>query len=176
MAFGMELAGPMGKLLLSLFRLVAIGGLGYGLFWINKKKFHPGFITCVSLVFAGAAGNLIDSLFYGRIFTDSFGRLAEFFPENGGYAPVFYGRVVDMLYFPILEGTFPNWLPFWGGEEFLFFRPVFNIADASITTGMIAFLVFQKRYFPENTGKIPMKDEQNQMPTNSSGSEEKTVE
>jgi signal peptidase II len=150
MAFGMELAGPMGKLLLSLFRLFAIAALGYGLFWINKKKFHPGFIICVALVFAGALGNLIDSLFYGRIFSDSFGRVASIFPENDGYAPIFYGRVVDMLYFPLIQGTFPSWLPIWGGEEFLFFRPVFNIADASITSGMAIFLLFQKRFFPEN--------------------------
>lgn len=150
MAFGMELAGPLGKLLLSLFRLVAIAGLGYGLFWINKKKFHPGFIVCVSLVFAGALGNLIDSLLYGRLFSDSFGRLADFLPPDGGYAPIFYGRVVDMLYFPLIEGQFPLWLPIWGGEDFLFFRPVFNVADASITTGMITFLFYQKKFFPEN--------------------------
>lgn len=151
MAFGMELAGPMGKLLLSLFRLVAIAGLGYGLFWINKKKYHQGFILCVSLVFAGALGNLLDSLFYGRIFSDSFGRIATFFPQEGGYAPVFYGRVVDMLYFPLFEGNFPDWLPIFGGDDFLFFRPVFNIADASISTGMISFLIFQKKFFPANS-------------------------
>jgi signal peptidase II len=154
MAFGMELAGPMGKLLLSLFRLLAISGLGYGLFWINKRKFHQGFIVCVALVFAGALGNLIDSLFYGRIFSDSFGRLAEVLPLEGGYAPVFYGRVVDMLYFPLIEGVFPSWIPVWGGEDFLFFRPVFNVADASITSGMIAFLIFQKKFFPEKSNTV----------------------
>jgi signal peptidase II len=154
MAFGMELAGPMGKLLLSLFRLLAISGLGYGLFWINKRKFHQGFIVCVALVFAGALGNLIDSLFYGRIFSDSFGRLAEVLPVEGGYAPVFYGRVVDMLYFPLIEGVFPSWIPVWGGEDFLFFRPVFNVADASITSGMIAFLIFQKKFFPEKSNTV----------------------
>lgn len=149
MAFGMELAGPAGKLLLSIFRVVAIGGIGYGLYYTIKKNAHPGFITCVALVFAGALGNLIDSVFYGVIFGDSYSGVAEVFPRGGGYAGYLHGKVVDMLYFPIIEGHFPDWVPVWGGEDFIFFRPVFNIADMSISTGMGMFILFQNRYFPE---------------------------
>lgn len=150
MAFGMELAGSAGKLLLSIFRVIAIGGIGFGLYYVVKKKYHPGFITCVALVFAGALGNLIDSAFYGIIFGDSYSGVAEVFPKGGGYAGYLHGKVVDMLYFPLIEGHFPAWFPIWAGEEFIFFRPVFNIADMSISTGMGMFILFQNRYFPDN--------------------------
>jgi len=153
MAFGMELAGPAGKLLLSVFRVIAIGGIGYGLYYTVKKNLHPGFIVCVALVFAGALGNLIDSAFYGVIFSDSYSGVAEVFPKGGGYSDYLHGKVVDMLYFPLVEGHFPNWVPFWGGEDFVFFRPVFNLADMSISTGMAMFLLFQKKYFPEENVK-----------------------
>ncbi len=153
MAFGMELAGSAGKLMLSIFRVIAIAGIGFGLYYIIKKKFHSGFITCVALVFAGALGNLIDSAFYGVIFSESYSGVAEVFPKDGGYAGYLHGKVVDMLYFPLIEGHFPVWFPIWGGEDFIFFRPVFNIADMSISTGMLLFILFQNRYFPEKKTK-----------------------
>lgn len=176
MAFGMELAGPAGKLLLSIFRVIAIGGIGYGLYYIIKKKAHPGFVTCVALVFAGALGNLIDSAFYGVIFSDSYTGVAEVFPKDGGYAGYLHGKVVDMLYFPIIEGHFPEWVPVWGGEDFIFFRPVFNIADMSISTGMGMFILFQNRYFPEEKKvKARLQDESSaasaEPESNSAGSE-----
>ncbi len=149
MAFGMEFAGEYGKLFLSLFRVIAIGAIGYYIVTLTKTKAHIGYISSMALIFAGALGNLIDSLFYGKIFNESYSEIAKLFPEEGGYAGIFYGKVVDMLYFPLIEGHFPQWFPMWGGEEFLFFRPVFNIADASITAGVIIILLFQKRFFPE---------------------------
>jgi signal peptidase II len=160
MAFGMELAGSAGKLMLSIFRVIAIAGIGFGLYYIIKKKFHSGFITCVALVFAGALGNLIDSAFYGVIFSESYSGVAEAFPKDGGYAGYLHGKVVDMLYFPLIEGHFPVWFPLWGGEDFIFFRPVFNIADMSISTGMLLFILFQNRYFPEQRTKDETKNPQ----------------
>ncbi|RMG77847.1 MAG: lipoprotein signal peptidase [Bacteroidetes bacterium] len=150
MAFGMEFGGNYGKVFLSIFRVVAVFGLGYYLYYLNRKKAPTGLIVSFSLILAGALGNIIDSLFYGIIFSDSFHGIAQLFPENGGYAPFLHGKVVDMLYFPILKGTFPEWLPIWGGQEFLFFRPVFNIADSAITIGVAMILLFQKRYFSEH--------------------------
>jgi signal peptidase II len=149
MAFGMEFAGEYGKLFLTLFRIVAIGGIGWYLWDLTKKNAHPGYTAAIALIFAGATGNLIDSCFYGLLFNESFSEVATLFPAQGGYAPLFYGRVVDMLYFPIIEGHFPDWFPIWGGEEFMFFRPVFNIADSSITIGVIMILLFQKKFFKE---------------------------
>ncbi|WP_316801076.1 lipoprotein signal peptidase [Pedobacter frigidisoli] len=135
MAFGMEFGGEFGKLALSLFRIVAVGGIGYGLHYLIKHKYHRGLILNVALIFAGALGNIIDSVFYGKIY---------------GYETWFHGRVVDMLYFPIAEGHFPSWIPIWGGDEFVFFRPVFNLADAAISVGVILILIFQKNYFKED--------------------------
>ncbi|GAB2987108.1 lipoprotein signal peptidase [Mucilaginibacter puniceus] len=132
MAFGMELGGEFGKLLLTLFRIVAVCGIGYGLFYLIKHKYHRGLIMNVSLIFAGALGNIIDSTFYGIIYQ---------------HEPLFHGRVVDMFYFPLLSGNFPTWLPFFGGEDFIFFRPVFNVADSAISIGVIMILLFQKHYF-----------------------------
>ncbi|GAB1462558.1 lipoprotein signal peptidase [Pedobacter sp.] len=134
MAFGLEFGGEFGKLALSLFRILAVGGIGYGLHYMIKHKYHRGFILNVALIFAGALGNIIDSVFYGVIYK---------------YETLFHGRVVDMLYFPIIQGTFPTWFPFWGGEPFEFFRPVFNLADAAISVGVITILIFQKTYFKE---------------------------
>ena len=115
-----------------------------------KKKYHPGFIACAALIFAGALGNLIDSMFYGIIFEDSspfLWNVARIFPKHG-YAGFFHGKVVDMLYFPIIRNAhFPSWVPIWGGESFEFFRPIFNLADAAISSGVIAILLFQKRFF-----------------------------
>jgi signal peptidase II len=147
MAFGLEFAGQYGKLFLTLFRIVAVGGLFWYIYDLHKKYAHPGYIISIALITAGALGNIIDSMFYGIWFNDSLNNLATFMPEEGGYAPLFYGRVVDMLYFPIIEGYFPEWFPIWGGEHFLFFRPVFNIADSSITVGVALIILFNKRFF-----------------------------
>ncbi|RZJ75472.1 MAG: lipoprotein signal peptidase [Pedobacter sp.] len=134
MAFGLEFGGEFGKLALSLFRVFAVAGIGYGLHHLIKHKYHRGLILNVALIFAGAVGNIIDSVFYGKIY---------------GYAGWLHGQVVDMLYFPIIQGHFPSWFPFWANEPFEFFRPVFNLADAAISVGVIAILIFQKSYFKE---------------------------
>lgn len=147
MAFGMELEGSYGKLLLSSFRLLAISGLAYYLYWLVKHKENIGYIYCIALIFAGAFGNIIDSAFYGLIFNESYHQVATLFPEEGGYAPFLFGRVVDMFYFPMFSGNFPNWFPVWGGEDFLFFRPVFNVADFSISLGVGLIILNQKKYF-----------------------------
>lgn len=151
MAFGMEFGGEAGKLALTLFRIAAVCGIGYGVVYLVKKKYHRGLILNVALIFAGALGNIIDSTFYGLIFSEStYFSPAQLFPQGGGYASLFHGKVVDMLYFPILEGVFPSWVPLWGGQDYIFFRPVFNIADAAISVGVILILIFQKRYFKED--------------------------
>lgn len=150
MAFGMEFAGNYGKLFLSLFRVFAVMGLGYYLYTLVKQKAHVGFISCMALIFAGAFGNIIDSAFYGLIFNESYSQIATLFPPEGGYAPFLHGRVVDMFYFPIIEGHFPSWFPFWGGEEFIFFRPVFNLADAAISVGVFIIILYQKKYFKDS--------------------------
>jgi len=132
MAFGMELGGDWGKLALTLFRIVAVVGIGYGIVYLIRHKYHRGLIMNGALILAGAVGNIIDSTFYGVVYH---------------YAPLFHGRVVDMFYFPLISGNFPTWVPVWGGEDFIFFRPVFNLADASISVGVILILIFQKHYF-----------------------------
>ncbi len=148
MAFGIEFAGEYGKMFLSLFRIVAVIGIGWYLLKLIKNKEVPmGFIACVSLIFAGAIGNIIDSAFYGLIFNESYGQVAQLFPAEGGYSSFLHGKVVDMLYFPLFSGRYPAWLPFWGGDEFLFFRPVFNIADSSITIGIFSILLFYRGLF-----------------------------
>ncbi|NCP44962.1 MAG: lipoprotein signal peptidase [Flavobacteriales bacterium CG18_big_fil_WC_8_21_14_2_50_32_9] len=146
MAFGMEFGGEYGKLALSLFRIVAVTGIGYVLFTLPKTA-PTGLKICGALVFAGALGNIIDSAFYGIIFNESFNQIATFLPEEGGYAPFLHGWVVDMFSFPLFKGVFPEWFPIWGGEDFLFFRPVFNVADASISVGISLIFIFQKRFF-----------------------------
>jgi signal peptidase II len=160
MAYGWKFGGDWGKMLLTLFRLAAVI---FGVFYIKKiieKKYHPGFIVCAALIFSGALGNLIDSMFYGLIFDDSsiFSyNVAKIFPEHG-YAGFLHGKVVDMLYFPVIRNArFPLWIPIWGGEDFEFFRPIFNLADASISTGIITILVFQKRFFKTNVENIHAK-------------------
>lgn len=147
MAFGMELDGEYGKLFLSLFRIVAVGAIGWYLFDITKKNGHPGLITSIALIFAGAIGNILDSVFYGVLFNDSSYQVATLFPQEGGYAGWLHGKVVDMLYFPIIEGHFPSWFPIWATEEFIFFRPVFNVADSSITVGVFLIILFQKKFW-----------------------------
>lgn len=150
MAFGLEFGGEIGKIALSLFRIAAVAGIGYYLFTYSRKPTTAkGLIVAGSLIFAGALGNIIDSAFYGLIFNDSYHQIAELMPEEGGYAPFLHGRVVDMLYFPLFSGTYPSWLPVWGGEDFLFFRPVFNVADSAITVGITMIIIFQRRFFEE---------------------------
>lgn len=149
MAWGTKIPGQYGKLLLTLFRLGAIVGIGYWLWDSVKTNASRVLIVAISFIFAGAFGNIIDSVFYGLIFTDSYGRVAEFMPEGGGYADLFYGKVVDMLYFPLYDDTLPEWIPFWGGEHFTFFEPVFNVADTAISTGVVLLLLFNKKAFPK---------------------------
>lgn len=154
MAYGMELGGEFGKLLLSSFRIIAIGGIGWYLYDLTIKKADKLYIICIALIFAGALGNIIDSAFYGVLFSDSGYDIARFLPEEGGYANFLHGKVVDMFYFPIIQGHFPEWIPFWGTENFIFFRPVFNIADASISIGVAMILINQKRFFSKDSPKL----------------------
>jgi len=149
MAFGMEIGGKIGKLILSLFRIVAIGGIGWFLNSLINQKAHIGLILSVSAIFAGAAGNMIDSAFYGMIFSESYFQPAIMFPPEGGYSSFLHGRVVDMFYFPIIDTQWPDWSPIKAGESLVFFRPVFNIADSAIVCGVTAILLFQKKIFKE---------------------------
>jgi signal peptidase II len=151
MAFGMKLGGDRGKLILSLFRIIAVASISWWLYRITRKPVKTGLVVCIALILAGATGNIIDSAFYGMIFNNStFSQVASLFPEGGGYASFLHGKVVDMLYFPILHGNYPSWIPFVGGDDFVFFRPVFNIADSSITVGVLTLVVFQKRFFAKH--------------------------
>lgn len=145
MAWGWKLGGEWGKMLLTLFRLAAVIFGSWYLGKIVKQNYSRGFIVCASLIYAGALGNLIDSLFYGLIFEEStYTHIASIFPAEG-YGSFLHGKVVDMLYFPMVHSIFPNWIPLIGGKEFEFFSPIFNIADASISVGVITLLLFQKR-------------------------------
>ena len=149
MAFGMEFGGIWGKIILTVLRLCASALIVWYIYKLTKSKAHKGLIICASLILAGAFGNIIDSAFYGLIFSEStFYNVATMFPEGGGYAPFLQGKVVDMFYFPIIETNFPSWFPFLGGDRFVFFAPVFNVADASITIGVSLLLVFHKKFFP----------------------------
>jgi len=149
MAYGMKLGGAYGKLLLSLFRIAAVVVIIWWLYRVTRKKASNLLIVCISLILAGALGNIIDSAFYGLLFSEStYMQIATLFPPGGGYGTFLHGKVVDMLYFPIIETRYPIWFPFVGGEEFLFFRPVFNVADSAITTGVLILIVFQKKIFP----------------------------
>lgn len=143
MAFGIE---AIGKLFLSLFRIIAVILITIYLFRIVKEKYKIGFIACISLVLAGAFGNIIDSVFYGMIFEASYpGHVASFVPWGEGYESLLHGKVVDMLYFPLIEGTYPNWMPFVGGKEFLFFRFIFNVADSAISIGVVLLILFYRK-------------------------------
>ncbi len=146
MAFGMEFGGEWGKLLLTLFRIAAVSGIGYSLYRMIQRGAGTGLVISVSLILAGALGNIIDSTFYGTLFSSSTPfEKAVFLPADGGYAPLLHGAVVDMFYFPLWQGRLPEWLPLWGGDHFVFFRPVFNIADAAITVGVAMFILVQRR-------------------------------
>ena len=166
MAFGMEFGGNYGKLALSVFRILAsIAGLFY-IRHIIKTKEQPLFIFCVSLILAGAMGNIFDSVFYGSMFTESDDFTTSHYAGFGnGYSGVLYGHVVDMFYFPIYNGHFPSWVPFWGGEEFQFFRPIFNFADFAISIGVGLLILFQKRFNKKEAvvseAEIPKQEENN---------------
>ena len=168
MAWGKEFGGRSGKLFLTLFRLAAIAGIGYWLADSIRNNAHKILITAVALIFAGALGNIIDSVFYGIFFSDSYHKIATFLPEEGGYDSLFYGKVVDMLYFPIVDTMLPDWvpsisfdlpqwLPVMGGRHFSFFEnrnltffdPVFNIADTAISTGVGLLILFNRIIFPK---------------------------
>jgi signal peptidase II len=161
MAWGMEIGGNWGKMLLTLFRMAAVIFGTWYLSKIAKEGYSKGFIVCASLIYAGALGNLIDSMFYGLIFSESsYHQVGQLFPEGGGYAGFLHGKVVDMLYFPIVRSSFPDWMPLVGGTEFEFFSPIFNIADASISIGVITLLVFQKRFLhKQETEHVPEKQD-----------------
>jgi signal peptidase II len=162
MAYGWKLGGEWGKMALTLFRLIAVIFGTFYIMHIIRRKYHPGFIICATLIYAGAIGNLIDSLFFGIVFENS-----DPFAQNvarsildknfsSGYAGFLHGRVVDMLYFPIItDAVVPAWVPLWGGEPFEFFRPVFNIADASISMGVMLILLFQKKFFQPRKETFP---------------------
>jgi len=146
MAFGMALPGSLGKILLTSFRLLAVVAIGFYMRHLIRLKAHTGLVIALSMVMAGALGNIIDSVFYGMIFSSSSPvQAASIFPEGGGYAPLMQGKVVDMFYFPLIKGNYPQW--FRDGASFIFFRPVFNIADSSISVAVAIILFNQKRFF-----------------------------
>ena len=147
MAFGIEFGGLVGKVLLTLFRIsVVIMGISY-LKSVIKSHFSSGALISIGLILGGAIGNIIDSILYGLIFNESYNNVATFLPEGGGYAPLFQGKVVDMFYFPLINSHFPKWSPIFSGEHFIFFRPVFNIADAGISVGIFMILLFYRKKF-----------------------------
>ncbi len=147
-AFGFQLGGSYGKLILSVFRLAAIGALGYYLAVLLRKRAPMGVLVGFTLIFVGAVGNVVDSAFYGLIFSDSTSTsVATLFPPGGGYAGFLHGKVVDMLYFPLFSGVYPDWLPWVGGRPFTFFSPIFNLADSYISVGIIYMLLFQRKFF-----------------------------
>lgn len=162
MAWGWEFGGDWGKMVLTLFRLAAVIFGTWYLGRIVKQQYSKGFIVCASLIYAGALGNLIDSMFYGMIFEESsYSQVAQIFPAHG-YAGFLHGRVVDMLYFPLIHATWPSWVPGVGGDDFEFFSPIFNIADASISVGVITLFVFQKKFFrKKHQDKLPPTVETN---------------
>ncbi|MGB4654940.1 MAG: lipoprotein signal peptidase [Bacteroidales bacterium] len=151
MAFGMQFGGNAGKLALSILRIVAVALLVWYIWHLNKKKVRFGVIFSFSLILAGAIGNIIDSVFYGVIFSEStYYQAAVMFPPEGGYSSLLHGKVVDMLYFPIIDTVFPDWMPLIGGKPFRFFQPVFNIADSAVTIGIFYLILFERSFFKQS--------------------------
>jgi len=159
MAFGFKFGGEAGKIALTLFRMVAVVGISWYLVDLARKNAPKGLLISFALILAGAIGNIFDSVFYGLIFSGSAGQVAELFPAAGGYGKVLRGEVVDMFYFPIIEGHFPSWFPIWANESFTFFRPVFNLADSAITLGVAIILIFHRKFFKQE-GEEPIKVKQ----------------
>ena len=158
MAFGMEI---FDKLFLTCFRLIASVGIAYLLYRFVKRNLKTGFIACVALILAGALGNIIDCVFYGTIFSEStHSQIASFVPVGEGYSEWFYGKVVDMFYFPIIETNWPEWMPFVGGNHFIFFSPIFNFADAAISCGIIAIILFYGKYVNNNFYELDLKEKE----------------
>lgn len=178
MAFGISLGGEYGKLALSLFRIIAVIALGYYIRLLIKAGASLGILVSFALILAGALGNILDSAFYGLIFSESYhGQVATMFPEEGGYAGFLHGKVVDMLHFPMFSGTYPEWIPFLGGKFYTFFSPVFNLADSSITIGVLYILIFQRQFFktdPNQQENTEQKDgqENNEAETEVAANEE----
>lgn len=167
MAFGMEL---FSKLFLSTFRVIAVIAIGYYIYKMVKKGVKTGYLVCLSFIWAGAMGNIIDSIFYGLIFSESYPATfwnqepAHFVPFGEGYSTWFHGKVVDMFYFPIIETTWPQWIPFVGGQEFIFFSPIFNFADAAISCGIIALLIFYRKDLDHSLSATLHKKQEEQTP------------
>ena len=156
MAYGMEIGS---KLVLSIFRIIAVGALGYYIVLQAKKKVRWGYIICLSMILAGAAGNIFDSMFYGLIFNASSESYVSYFvPFGTGYAPFLMGKVVDMFYFPLIVTTWPDWVPFFGGEPYVFFSPIFNFADSAISVGVVLLLLFYRKEISELSTKKDVKD------------------
>jgi len=153
MAFGMAFGGEIGKYFLTIFRIILVVVIIIYLRRLLKQPGTPmGVLVGITLIMVGACGNIFDCLFYGRIFSEStFTQVAQLFPPDGGYAPIGQGMVVDMLYFPLIDTVLPEWFPIWGGQEFIFFRPIFNIADSCITVGAIYLLIFHWKFFSKET-------------------------
>ncbi len=149
MAYGIEFGNNIGKYFLSIFRIIAISAIGWYMVKLWKKEVSFGLVACFSLIMAGAIGNIVDSAFYGIVFNDSYGHVATWFPAGGGYSSFLQGRVVDMFYLPLIVGHYPTWIPYFGGDDFIFFRPVFNLADSSITVGIVTILIFYRGFFEE---------------------------
>ena len=157
MAFGMEIGS---KVFLTLFRVVAVGALGYYIWLQLRQQARKGYVVLLTMILAGAVGNLIDCLLYGQIFTESTPwSVAELVSFGDGYAPMLMGRVVDMFYFPLIEATWPSWMPFVGGESFVFFSPVFNFADACVSVGIIVLFIFYRKELSTITFR-PQQDKQ----------------
>lgn len=162
MAYGQVIGGKYGKLLLSLFRVAACVGLVYYIRYLVKEKVKLAILVSFSLILAGALGNIIDSAFYGLIFSSSpmhGAVIASILPEGGGYAPFLHGKVVDMLHFPMFSGIYPEWVPYLGGQFYSFFSPVFNIADAAISIGVFNIILFQRHFFKTQEKKLPQEQE-----------------
>ena len=157
MAFGIEIIDTN---ILTVFRIIVVGWFGYVTFKLIKREFKLGYIMCLSLIIAGALGNIIDSVFYGVLFDHSYGQVATFMPAEGGYSTFFHGKVVDMLSFPLIETTWPSWVPGWGGQSFVFFRPIFNIADSAICVSGFILLLFYRQSLSASLAKEKVKDDE----------------